>query len=121
MPIGRICRGGPRRGAWSGGGGQSEYSIILSGLGGTGPTFEGGGTCHPAPLPGSAPDRSIYRYGCVCVCVYNQARSQDFPGGGEVDVKPIKGGGSHLGKMWTFVLYPLESSDTPDPPPRLRA
>ena len=43
-----------------------------------------------------------------------QARSQDSQGGGvlfgeKVDLKPKEGGGgSHLGKMWTFVLYPME-------------
>ena len=25
-----------------------------------------------------------------------------------MDLKPKGGGGSHLGKMWTFVLYPME-------------
>ena len=39
--------------------------------------------------------------------------------GGKVDLK----WGSHLGKMWTFVLHPMEPlaqggfSDPPDPPP----
>ena len=39
-----------------------------------------------------------------------------------MDLRP-KGGGSHLGKRWTFVLYPMEplaqgwSSDPQTPPP----
>ena len=42
-----------------------------------------------------------------------------------MDLTP-KRGGSHLVKMWTFVLYPMEplaqgggSSDPPEPPPPL--
>ena len=44
-----------------------------------------------------------------------------------MDLKPKGGGGlSQLGKMWTFILHPMEpltqggSSDPPDPPPPAR-
>ena len=62
----------------------------------------------------------------VCVHSTTQARSQDFPRGGvlfggKVDLTPKRGGGSHLVKMWTFVLYPMEplaqGVGGPDPPP----
>ena len=43
----------------------------------------------------------------------DQARSQDFQRGGffysgKKWTLSLRGGGSHLGKMWTFVIYPME-------------
>ena len=72
---------------------------------------------------------SVFSPAHVCVHSTTQARSQDFPRGGgsysgEKWTLRLKGG-SHLVKMWTFVLYPMEplaqggggSSDPPDPSP----
>ena len=51
---------------------------------------------------------SVFCPAHVCVHSTTQARSQDFPRGGgsysgEKWTLRLKGGGSHLVKMWTFV------------------
>ena len=70
---------------------------------------------------------SVFSPAHVCVHSTTQARSQDFPRGGgsysgEKWTLSLKGGGSHLVKMGTFVLYPMEplaqGGGVVRPPPR---
>ena len=74
---------------------------------------------------------SVFSPAHVCVHSTTQARSLDFPRGGSYSGEKwtlsLKGGGSHLVKMWTFVLYPMEplalaqggGLPTPQTPPPL--